>query len=121
MHFEYWAREKKFLTYLMIYNMMEIMYREDAKVAIAMDDAHVDNLRPITMNRNGMNKANSGELEEFLNTQHIHKLSWKWWGRESDSPLVIHTEDGELTWFGYLYKKNIDDFNSTGLEEEEKK
>lgn len=87
--------------------MLHIMYVERPDIARVMDAADCGNDKVITMNRRYNAVVNVDEIEEFFMYQHIHKLSWKWWGNEKDSPMCLADAQGRKTWFGYLYDKYI--------------
>lgn len=106
---EYWKKRRYYVTYLMIYSMFELLRKRDATLEAYTEKMHIDNLRPITMNRLALTVADENEIEEFLENQSIHKLSYKWWGSNKGSDVVTEDEKtGRLTWFGYLHKKYME-------------
>ena len=54
-----------------------------------------------------VSQENIEKIESFLKEQTIHKLSWRWWGNQSDSNMNIYTSEGKLTYFGYLYENYL--------------
>lgn len=105
MHIEYLINEKYYINYLMIYSIIDIGYKKIPKFKEMIDSIQSGNNKALTINRMYDREADEKFLEEFLKEQHIHKLSWKWWGNDANAPLNIKTEDNKLTYFGYLYKK----------------
>lgn len=107
MHLSYLEEKRYYVTYLMIYNILHIMYVERPDIAKVMDGVDCGNAQVLTMNRRYNDPVSEDEIEDFLARQKIHKLSWKWWGNEKDCPIHLTDAQGRMTWFGYLYDKYI--------------
>lgn len=99
---EYWTNRKYYVNYLMTDHMFDIAYKERSKIRNMVDSVRCGNNECLTINRKYDQPVNRGEAEAFLEKQYLHKLSWKWWGRDSDAILVLKTSKGEQTWLGYL-------------------
>jgi hypothetical protein len=102
MHIEYWTNRKYYVNYLMTDHMFDIAYKERSKIRNMVDSVRCGNNECLTINRKYDQPVNRGEAEAFLEKQYLHKLSWKWWGRDSDAILVLKTSKGDQTWLGYL-------------------
>lgn len=107
MHIEYLINEKYYVNYLMIYSIIDIGYKKISKFKNMIDLTESGNNKALTINRIYNEEADEKFLKEFLEEQHIHKLSWKWWGNDINAPLYIKTQDNKLTYFGYIYTKYI--------------
>ena len=104
---EYWKNNDYWISYLMIYNMMNIAYENVPEIKEILDIFTPTNRQALTINRNYNKEVDIEKIESFLKVQTIHKLSWRWWGNQSDSNMNIYTSEGKLTYFGYLYENYI--------------
>lgn len=102
MHIEYWTNKKYYINYLMTDHMFDIAYKERSKIRDMIDSVHCGNKKCLTINRVYDQPVNRSEAKAFLEEQYLHKLSWKWWGRDSDARPILKTQNGEQTWLGYL-------------------
>jgi hypothetical protein len=103
-HIEYWTHKKYYVHYLMTDHMFDIAAKERTALRRMVDEVKTGNKKCLTVNHSHETACEKSEAEEFFRHQRYHKLSWKWWGREADSPVKLHDDSGNLTWFGYLYK-----------------
>lgn len=111
MHNCYLQKKEYYVSYLMIYNMFHILYCDRPDIAAIMDQFEHGNKETLTVNRKYDEAVDLVQIKEFLEHQHVHKLSWRWWGNDLDSPLLIKDKDGNITWFGYVYQLIMDTFD----------
>lgn len=104
---EYWKEKKYWINYLMVYSIMDIGYKKIEKIKNILNLYTSSNRKALVINRKYNYPTNPNEMEQFLKQQTIHKLSWRWWGNQNDSPINIYTEEGQITYFGYIYQKYL--------------
>ena len=108
MHAEYLENEKYWVNYLMVYSIMDIAYKKIPTLRKLLEVETHGNNKALTINRLYNEEVDASKIEEFLKHQCIHKLSWKWCNNDINIPLNIKTENGKLTYLGYMYEKYVD-------------
>lgn len=102
MHIEYWKNKKYYVNYLMTDHMFDLAYKERKAIKDLLQNNPCVYKKCLTINRKYNQIVDEKEAKEFFEKQVIHKLSWKWWGREKETKIKI--ENNDITWFSYLVK-----------------
>ena len=100
MHIEYWANKGYYVNYLMIDHMYDIACKERSDLNQLIEDNPCPYRKSLTVSRKKNDEVDEKAANEFFKNQKIHKLSWRWWGRDKETK--IQKCNRETTWLEYL-------------------
>ena len=96
-YYEYWKHEEQVIDYFLIDYMTDIAYQKIPSFTKQLDAVPVNNEKIFQMN-NYLNSAFDSDIyNEIVSTTGFHKLQRR-------NSYRMTTDDGELTFYGYLVK-----------------
>lgn len=107
MHICYWMQKKYYVNYLMFDHMIDLCCKRNPQFQAMIDHVQTGNKKCLDVNRYRDEWISAEDWKKFLEHQHFHKLSWRWWGREKDAEWQ-HGREGSYLERLFL-EENIDE------------